>query len=178
MRRDDDGPGVGFCWSEAGAGRSCPSTGRPRPAWRAALDVRNAGNGGKAESSGPVRFPDSGISDQRKQRSQAAAVRSATPPRSPPPRTGHSPHTGPPPAPRGPASLLSWNPQMAFQSGIPQSCGSLPEHPRDSSFQAATSKAGNSNRPPARPRPGKAGRPVPPGPRRGVDQNSLQRDGD
>ncbi len=64
---------------------------------------------------------------------------------------------------------------MAFQSGIPQSCGSLPAHPRNRSLQARTSKAGNSNRPTARPRPGKAAGPVPPGPRRGVDQNSLQR---
>ena len=38
---------------------------------------------------------------------------------------------------------------MAFQSGIPQSWGSLPAHPRDRSLQAGTSKAGNSNRPTA-----------------------------
>ncbi len=82
----------------------CPRC--PPPGRRAALDVRNAGNGEEAESSGSVRFPDSDISDQRKQRSRAAAVRSATPPRSLLSRTGHSPHTGPPPAPRGPASLL------------------------------------------------------------------------
>ncbi len=47
------------------------------------------GMAGEAESSGSVRFPDSGISDQRKQASRAAAVRSAAPPRPPPPRTGH-----------------------------------------------------------------------------------------
>ena len=47
---------------------------------------------------------------------------------------------------------------------------SLPAHPRDRSFQAATSEAGNSNRPTARLRPGKAAGPVPPGPRRRADR--------